>query len=672
MVKKIVIIYIFLVVSLLTSCSREATEPLQTSSPEVSQHNDPSLDKNTSTPNSSSEVVEFYDKGLEKIIREKLNKPEEPIFTTELEGITELYAWADQTSPEEDYSPVSYPRKDYSEGTRGNIGSLKDMVHLKNLKHLTMVQQNIDDFSPLSELQNLESLDIACNGIDDFSFLKNLKKLKSLNILANNLSELSQVTHLQNLEMLDISYNKIDDIKGIEKLPYLKALMIDQVWSDYKTRITDLSPLKGMRHLETLSLSSNSIEDLSPLSGLILIRELDLCNNEIENIAPLSKLVNMDSLDLDWNGIYDIQPLTNMKKLRKLRIDYYGVMNPSLLRQFPGLTDVEFDWSKVPYAYTISPQLAQEGVAPGNHANNSSVGFDGSSLYFIETSYGDLPHPVLVRLDLQTEICRSISGQITEQMHRVSGAATGGWINEEVSSLNIYKGKLYFYSYGHNNSEASCEEWGYYPGGDLQGFTRMNLDGSHREYLTTEPISDINIKNNKIYYLDGKSLPSRMDLDGSHPEVLVNKPCRFVYATDERLFYIPLEDSHGLFAMSLEDLTEEVIISEKVSSPIILNEAIYFLNTKGNICKYDYDAGHVEVIKECSASKININYRYIFFADDERIYRMDHDGSNLTTIREDWAWDLSVIGDYVFYQCGDGLKKIKDDGSEYTEYFTYY
>jgi len=690
MKKGIFFTVLIVLIILFAGCSEEANKPKEPENtiPGIENNTDmpmptytPAPSHNTPAPPSAipsdtskpkAERIEFYDEGLEIIVRNIINKPEGDIFENELEGITDIHAIGDNITSSENYPAVHYPQDPRTYKVNGSIQSLKDIAHFKNLKQLTLVYQSINDFAPLAELKNLETLNISDNKISDLAFLKGMKKLKSLNVSYNKLTEISGIASLKNLEELDISYNKINDIKGIEKLTNLKILLLNQSWTDDTSRVRDISPLIDMKKLEILSLESNRIADFSPISSLDRIKVLNLCQNRINNIEPLSSLINMESLDLSWNDISDIRPLIGMKKLKKLKIDYDMVVNKALLRQLPELTDVNFEWHKIPYPYTIGIEFAQEGIDPGNHTNQSPVGFDGSYLYLLDIVYGDLPHPRLVKVDLETGEYQNMSGQITEQMNRISGASVGGWINEEVYSLNIYKGKLYFYGIGHNNDEADALEWGYYPGGDVIGFTRMNLDGSDREIIATELCRYVNIKNDKIYYLDENSLPSRMELDGSNPEVLVNEPCKFLYATDEMLYYCYSGAEAGLMAKSLKDLTDQIIINEEVNSPIILKDAIFYLNNKGNICKYEYSTGTTRVINECNAYCLNMSYRYIFYADDSNIYRMDHDGNNALTISSNGSSDLFVIGDYLFYYYGGGLTKIKDDGSEYTEYYEYY
>jgi len=701
--RRVAIICFILITALLTGCGSEAKIPGETdtpgpsvktetpaSSPEASEPvpvrpettpatpgptsatPEPSVTDTPSVTNEPDQTkISFTDKTLENIIRTILDKPDGDIYAHELESITELYVWGSSTTPEEGYEAVSYPGKERRYNGIGTIYSLEDIVHLKNLKHLTLVKQKIWDFKPVGQLKELESLNISDNGISDFSFLKDLKKLKSLNISYNSLPVLEQVTGLTNLEKLDISYNGISSINGLEKLDKLKVLIIDQGWADDKSRISDLSPLRNMKDLEILSLEANRVADLTPISDKKNLRALNLCQNRLENVEALSGLVNMETLDLTWNPVNDISPLTSMTKLKTLRIDFDGIWNTYLLRQFPELKNVNFDWNKVPYKYSIGKEFAQTGIDPGNHANWSPVGFDGSALYFVYFSYGDLPHPELIRVDIGTGRMQGISGTITAQMSSMSGAAEGGYIDEEVYSLNIYKGKLYYYSIGNNASEAEPVEWGYYPGSDIAGLTRMNPDGSERVYLTTESCSYVNIKNDKIYYLNEDNLPSCMDLDGRNQVVLVSKRCKFLYATDNRLYYIPVEEE-GLLAMSFDSRNEETVISGAVSSPIILDDAIYYINGNGNICKYSFGTRSVSIIKQSNAKCLNMNYRYIFYSDGNYLYRMDHNGGNEQVIYEVGLWRLYVVGDYVFFYDGNGLVKIRDDGSEYVEYYEFY
>ena len=694
--RKYAIICFILIAALLTGCSGEANIPGETdtsepsvktgtpaSSPEASdpasvEHGpssatpEPAVSETPSVTGGPDQTkITFTDKTLESIIRSILKKPDGDIYANELETITELYVWGNSTTPDEDYEAVKYPVKERQNSGKGTIYSLEDIVHLKNLKHLTLVSQKIWDFKPIAQLKELESLNISDNGISDFSFIKGLTKLKSLNISYNSLPTLDQVTVLPDLEKLDISYNNISSINGLEKLANLKVLIIDQGWANDKSRITDITPLKNMKELEVLSLEANRVADLTPISNKTKLRALNLCQNKLKNIDALSGLVNMEDLDLTWNEIGDISPLASMKKLKTLWIDFDMVRNKSLLRQFPELKNVNFDWNKVPYPYSIGKEFAQEGIDTGNHANRSPVGFDGSALYLVYFSYGDLPHPELVRIDISTGMTQGISGYITAQMSSMTGEAEGGYIDEEVYSLNIYKGKLYYYSIGNNASEAEPVEWGYYPGSDIAGLTRMNPDGSDRVYLTTENCSYINIKNDMIYFLNDDYLPSSMDLDGSNQAVLVGKRCKFLYATDDRLYYIPQEEE-GLLSMRLDSRYEETVISGVVDCPVILDDAIYYIDGNGNICKYRFDTGSAGIIKQCSAKCLNMNNRYIFYSDGNCLYRMDHSGGSEQVIHEIGLWRLYVVGDYVFFFDGNGLVKIRDDGTEYVEYYEFF
>jgi len=135
----------------------------------------------------TGQEITFPDQNLEGAIRKAIGKPKGPIYTTDLEGLTELDA------------------------TGWGITNLAGLEHCTNLEELDLEANQISDISPLSNLTNLEDLDLAGNQISDISPLSNLTNLEDLDLAGNQISDISPLSNLTNLEELDLRGNPLND-----------------------------------------------------------------------------------------------------------------------------------------------------------------------------------------------------------------------------------------------------------------------------------------------------------------------------------------------------------------------------------------------------------------------------------------------------------------------------
>lgn len=106
--------------------------------------------------NSDNNPVVFKDAKLEKVIREKIDKPKGKILKKDIQKITEL-----------DLSELQ-------------ISSLQGVEQFSSLKKLNLSECGLKNISSLKKLKELERLDLVDNKIEDISSLKKLKKLKIL------------------------------------------------------------------------------------------------------------------------------------------------------------------------------------------------------------------------------------------------------------------------------------------------------------------------------------------------------------------------------------------------------------------------------------------------------------------------------------------------------------
>lgn len=632
--------------------SANPTEQAVEDSPVATPKETPKETKVTQSP------VTWKDAALERLVREQLNKPEGDIYIDELEAITELHIWGNALSPgktdEIIASAEKFTRNDVT--AAAEIKNIEDLRYFKNLQRLTLCHQLISDFAPLESLTKLEYLVLTNDGIEEPSFLKSLPLLTSLRLDYNAISSLNAISDLKNLKYLDISHNEIDDLSELAKISGLETLILNQ---------EGLKPKDYVR-----------LKDISDLKNLTSLRRLSLRSQEIEDITALSSLTGLEELDLRYNNVWDFSPLATLKKLSSLWMKGYNFSthNLAFLRELPLLTTTdldEADWEKINYPFHLTAEDAVEGIYPGNLANGGFTAFDGTNVYYEYVGYGDLAHPSLIAFDINALKENYLSGVITEQMGQLTGQEPGGGINERISFLNAYKGKLYFMSNGHNNDTADALEDGYYSGDVLSGLTVMNQDGSGRMLLSLEPHSYINVSSNKIYSLNQHGFPTVMNLDGSKEEILLSEPCTMLYVDGQTLYY--QEDSaSGLFKMSLDTLQSQVVVDTYCQYPIILGDKIYYMDQNQGICEYDVNSRQVTVHQDKPVSHYNVSRQYLFYTSEAGIFRKDRNGGEWEAIYSGYANLLNVIDDYVFFDTGEGYAKIKSDGTEYVKYFEYF
>jgi len=207
------VLFIFMIISLLTSCSEKP------------------------------EHVVFNDAVLEAHIRTAINRPDGDITLEEAESIKVLEISIDW---------------DLNKPDNEKIQDISALQYFKNLERLDIQFHAITDITPLSGLTKLDSLAIGGNQISDISILSNLKELRFLSIFNCSASDYSSLEDLGFLQTLFISWSTIDDLSVLSNLKDLTQLYIDN------TMVSDLTPISNL-NLIALRLSGSKVVDYTPI-----------------------------------------------------------------------------------------------------------------------------------------------------------------------------------------------------------------------------------------------------------------------------------------------------------------------------------------------------------------------------------------------------------------------
>ncbi|HEY5238342.1 MAG TPA: hypothetical protein VIJ62_08190 [Rhizomicrobium sp.] len=156
------------------------------------------------------------------------------------------------------------------------IPGLPVLANLKNLKKITLIEQNQFDLTPVTSLVNLESLWIwgPFTGMLDAAPLQKLTKLRDLTITAGGINTLTIVTNIQSisaltdLRTLTLGQITVTDLSFVRSLKNLTQINLGQI------PITSIEPLRDLKMLKTVSLSAIAVIDISPLLDLHNLNDL--------------------------------------------------------------------------------------------------------------------------------------------------------------------------------------------------------------------------------------------------------------------------------------------------------------------------------------------------------------------------------------------------------------
>ena len=277
------------------------------------------------------EGIIFADSNLEIAIREKINKPEGPIYEDDLVDLTDLIAKNKEII---DLSGIEHLTNLKSLQIGNNL-SISSLAGLTSLTYLSIPENQINDISALTNLINLKSLSFASNQVSDISALAGLTKLTTLYVGVNQVSDLSALSDLISLNKLYIYGNQINDISALSDLTNLEVLIIS------KNQINDISALSNLVNLKELTLEKNNIDDISGLSGLTSLTKLNLATNQIEDISALSDLTSLITLYLGSNQINGISALSNLKSLELLSLGDNKISDISALSDLTSLKSLD-------------------------------------------------------------------------------------------------------------------------------------------------------------------------------------------------------------------------------------------------------------------------------------------------------------------------------------------
>lgn len=264
--------------------------------------------------------VFFADKSFENVVRGMLNHSGKPIYESQLLSIIELdlnnLEISDLTGIEQfrNLEVLNLYENEISDVSQlETLNSLKALnlgrnqlvdLHLANfdkLIHLDLRYLNLDENFIINENKRVVRL-------SDIQLVENFTSLEELSVVNNDIVEFSPRYQFNHLHTLDMSHNQIGDIEFIERMPTLRYLNLRD------NEIQDISVLSELVDIKYLNLHSNpDIDSIKPITPLINLEKLILRDVPIkDDVVILRNFPRLTYLNVRNCSISDYQVLADM------------------------------------------------------------------------------------------------------------------------------------------------------------------------------------------------------------------------------------------------------------------------------------------------------------------------------------------------------------------------
>lgn len=230
-------------------------------------------------------IVHFPDPVLDRIIREKISRPDGFIFKNDLLQIESIHA------------------------ANSEIQDITGIGAISRLKVIDLEGNQIENITQLKSLYQLVEVNLRNNNISDIKSLRNAKQVRYLDLHGNNVTNIDALAAMKNLEYLNLRDNDIENIDALSDLILLNYLNLHS-----NSNIESILPLTKLVNLETLILRNvpvgNNIIALKDMTSLVT---LNLRNSQLNDITILADLMAAGALqDKPEQGYHaDINLLEN-------------------------------------------------------------------------------------------------------------------------------------------------------------------------------------------------------------------------------------------------------------------------------------------------------------------------------------------------------------------------
>ncbi len=175
---------------------------------------------------------------------------------------------------------------------------------------LNFDSQPFHDMRFVSDFKHLEHITISKSGISKVEGIENLGKLKHLELIDNNIESLSLATENNTIEYINLYNNKLQNLEGIKSFKKLISL------SAGGNQITDASAINNNNHIKYLTLDNNLLDSLR-VENCESLHDIS-CNNNGLEYFQLNNLSGLSNANFENNNISNFE--INNTQLHELNL----------------------------------------------------------------------------------------------------------------------------------------------------------------------------------------------------------------------------------------------------------------------------------------------------------------------------------------------------------------
>ena len=265
----------------------------------------------------------------------------------------------------------------------------------------------------------------------------------------------------------------------------------------------------------------------------------------------------------------------------------------------------------------------------------------------------------------------------------------GTW---EMTSINSYGDYIYFVTFSQNEVDANTANVDEVD----NKIHRVSKNGNQKDEILNDNefhnyAYKMTVVGGKIYYIGEDECIWYMDLNGKNKTRLNENATGFEAINDKYILYNMLEVKDGeetsvSYIMDRNGKNARQINGERIFTPIIYQDAIYYVTEDRYLHKMDIDGKNDIMLSNSKIYNLNVSdngvfyLNYVYSSSGEiealAVYRMDLDGKNnkiLYTLEED-SNSVCVTKDWVFFLDSNDqqgmMEIISPDGKQKINLFT--
>jgi serine/threonine protein kinase len=243
-------------------------------------------------------IHQFADPIIEQAIRLNLGKTaDEPVYSYELLGVEYIFIVGDRVFG--NWEEIENYRTSIMESGKAPLYTMflstTDIVACKNLKHLVIQYNAIDNIDFLAENHSLQDLELMNTSITDIAVFKELRNLVNLRLTNSPISDISPIKNCQMLSNFHLIECPVSDLSPLKDCTMLDMVILFQInAANYDFTISD-------KHYSDISIGYANYEAFMPYLSGITVKNLSIIECRIRSLDVFPDMTVTETLEINQN-----------------------------------------------------------------------------------------------------------------------------------------------------------------------------------------------------------------------------------------------------------------------------------------------------------------------------------------------------------------------------------